>query len=107
MRPLIASERISSGRLLAAFFVGKGALMSILAYLLARFSEPSSYAGVGAILALAGWNLSDTILGQLAQALAAGCGLVALTLKERGLINGLGPVAVVAAGALLVACAAA
>src|SRR5258708_16483645 len=61
--------------------------MPILAYLLARFSEPSSYAGLGALLALVGWNLSDTIVGQLAQLLAAGCGLLALLLKERGLIR--------------------
>src|SRR5690349_1741015 len=61
--------------------------MPILAYLLARFSEPSSYAGIGALLALAGWNLSDTIVGQLSQLLAAGCGLLALCLKERGVIR--------------------
>ena len=80
--------------------------MPILAYLLARFSEPSSYAGLGAVLALLGWNLPDTILGQLAQALAAGCGLLALMLRERGLIKSLAPIAVVAAGALLAACSA-
>jgi hypothetical protein len=61
--------------------------MQILAYLLARFSEPSSYAGLGAILALAGWHLSDTTLGQVVQLLAAACGLLALGLKERGLIR--------------------
>ena len=61
--------------------------MQILAYLLARFGEPSSYAGLGALLALVGWNLSDTIAGQLAQLLAAGCALLALCLKERGLIR--------------------
>ena len=61
--------------------------MPILAYVLARLSEPSSYAGLGALLALVGWNLSDTIVGQLAQLLAAGCGLLALVLKERGLIR--------------------
>ena len=60
--------------------------MQILAYMLARFSEPSSYAGLGALLALVGWNLSDSILGQLIQLLAAGCALLALFLKERGLI---------------------
>jgi hypothetical protein len=58
--------------------------MQVLAYLLARFSEPSSYAGLGALLALAGWNLSDPALAQLAQGLAAGCGLVALCLNEGG-----------------------
>ena len=46
--------------------------MQILAYLLARFSEPSSYAGIGAVLALLGLHFSDTIIGQLAQFLAAG-----------------------------------
>ncbi len=60
--------------------------MRILAYLAARFSEPSSYAGLGALLALLGWNLSDPTLGQLVQLLAAGCALVALALKERGLL---------------------
>jgi hypothetical protein len=61
--------------------------MQILAYLLARFSEPSSYAGLGALLVLLGWNLSDPVFGQLAQLLAAGCALLALVLKERGIIR--------------------
>jgi hypothetical protein len=61
--------------------------MQILAYLLARFSEPSSYAGLGALLALLGWNLPNTTLGQIVQVLAGGCGLLALLLKERGLIG--------------------
>ena len=61
--------------------------MQIVAYLLARFSEPSSYAGLGALLALVGWNLSESIVGQLAELLAAGFGLLALLLKERGLIQ--------------------
>jgi uncharacterized protein YceK len=61
--------------------------MQIIAYLLARFSEPSSYAGLGALMALVGWNLSDSILGQLAQLLAGGCALLALLLKERGVIR--------------------
>lgn len=60
--------------------------MQILAYLLARFSEPSSYAGLSAGLALIGLNLPDPTLAALVQLLAAGCGLVALLLKERGLI---------------------
>ncbi len=60
--------------------------MQLLAYLLARLSEPSSYAGLGALLALAGWNLSDTALGVVVQFLAAGCALLALGLKERGLL---------------------
>lgn len=61
--------------------------MQMLAFVLARLSEPSSYAGLGAILALVGLNFSDSDLGQLAQFLAAGCGLAALLLKERGVIQ--------------------
>jgi hypothetical protein len=61
--------------------------MQILSYLLARFSEPSSYAGLGALMALTGWNLSDSIVGQLAQMFAAGCALLAVALKERGKIG--------------------
>ena len=48
--------------------------MQVLAFLLARLSEPSSYAGLGAILALAGLHFSDSDLGGVAQFLAAGCG---------------------------------
>jgi hypothetical protein len=78
--------------------------MQILAYLLARFSEPSSYAGLGAALALLGVHFSDTLAGQLAQFLAAGCALAALLLRERGVIPGLA-LAVGLAGALgLAAC---
>ena len=59
--------------------------MQMLVYLLARFSEPSSYAGLGAMLALLGWNLPETVLSQLIQGLAAACGLLALVLKDRNL----------------------
>src|SRR5262249_12893041 len=65
----------------------KGPLMQVLAFLLARFSEPSSYAGLGAMLALAGLHFSDSDLGQIAQFLAARCGLAALLLKERGILR--------------------
>jgi hypothetical protein len=77
----------------------KGGKMRMFAYLLARFSEPSSYAGLSAVLALAGVHFSDSDLGQLAQFLAAGCGLAALLLKERGLIQALA-LMVLAASAL-------
>ena len=60
--------------------------MRILTYLLTRFSEPSSYAGLGALLALLGWNLPDTVLGHLVQGLAAACALLALVLKDRGVV---------------------
>jgi hypothetical protein len=58
--------------------------MRTLGYLLARFSEPSSYAGLGALLALVGWHLPDSFLGPLAQLLAALCALLALAIRERG-----------------------
>jgi hypothetical protein len=73
--------------------------MQVLQFLLARFSEPSSYAGIGAILALAGVHFSDSDLGQIAQFLAAGCGLAALLLKERGIIQMIA-LAVLVGGAL-------
>jgi hypothetical protein len=76
--------------------------VQILAYVLARFSEPSSYAGLSAALALLGLYLSDPDLAALAQLLAAGCGLVALLLKERGLIAAL--VLVFAMAPVLSAC---
>ena len=63
--------------------------MQVVAFLLARFSEPSSYAGLGAVLALIGVHFSDSDLGQVAQFLAGGCGLAALLLKERGVIQAL------------------
>lgn len=68
------------------FSILKRVPMRILAYLLMRFSEPSSYAGLGAILALLGWHLPETVLGQLIQGLAATCALLALVLKDRGVV---------------------
>jgi hypothetical protein len=61
--------------------------MQILAYFLARFSEPSSYAGLGAVLALLGWNLPDPLLAEATQALAGCCALLAFVLKEHGLLH--------------------
>ena len=61
--------------------------MPMLSYLLARFSEPSSYAGIGALLALTGIHFSDSDIAPLTQFLGAGCGLAALLLKERGMIQ--------------------
>ena len=61
--------------------------MQLIAYFVARFSEPSSYAGLGAALALLGWNLSDSALGQVIQFCAAACGLLALFLKDRGVLK--------------------
>ena len=79
--------------------------MRFLAYLLARFSEPSSYAGLGAVLALLGVHFSDSLTGQIAQSLAALCALAALLLKERGIIKSLALIGILVAGATLAACA--
>jgi hypothetical protein len=78
--------------------------VQLFAYLLARFSEPSSYAGIGAVLALLGVHFSETDLGQLSQFLAAGCGLAALLLKERGIVSML--LVAILVGAALSACSA-
>jgi hypothetical protein len=83
----------------------KGPIVQILAFMLARLSEPSSYAGLGAILALVGVHFSNSDLGQIAQFLAAGCGLAALLLKERGVIQMIALAVLVAAA--LGACTAA
>jgi hypothetical protein len=79
--------------------------LRFLAYLLARFSEPSSYAGLGAVLALLGVHFSDSLTGQIAQSLAALCALAALLLKERGIIKSLALTGILVAGATLAACA--
>ena len=79
--------------------------LRFLAYLLARFSEPSSYAGLGAVLALLGVHFSDSLTGQIAQSLAALCALAALLLKERGIVKGLALIGILGAGATLAACA--
>jgi hypothetical protein len=79
--------------------------MRFLAYLLARFSEPSSYAGLGAVLALLGVHFSDSLTGQIAQSLAALCALAALLLKERGIVKSLALISILVAGATLAACA--
>lgn len=59
--------------------------MKTVSYLLARFSEPSSYAGLSAMLALTGLQVPDAMLAAIVNAAAAGCALVAVILKDRGL----------------------
>src|SRR5258708_25645637 len=61
--------------------------MPMFSYLFARFGAPSSYAGIAALLALAGIHFSDSDFGLLTQFLGAGCALAALLLKERGMIQ--------------------
>jgi hypothetical protein len=88
VKPGQGDEKLTSfAAALRGFFCRKDMTMQTISFVLARFSEPSSYAGLGALLALAGFHFSDSDLGQLAQFLAAGCGLAALLLKERGMIQ--------------------
>ena len=61
--------------------------MQIFAYLLARLSEPSSYAGLGAVLTLLGWNLPQPLLADITQAAAALCAIIAFLLKEQGVLH--------------------
>ena len=63
--------------------------MQVLGYLLARFSESSSYAGLAGVLALVGIHVTDGETAALVQVLAGLCGLVALFLKERGALKSL------------------
>ena len=57
--------------------------MQILAYLLARFSEPSSYAGLGAVLAACGVHVDDAVLQAGVQLLVAAGGLAAVLMPEK------------------------
>lgn len=47
-----------------------------------------------------GFSMSDSFVGQLAMFLAAGCGLLALFLKERGIIKSIAFIAVLGASVL-------
>ena len=53
------------------------------AYALQRAVE---LCGLGALLALLGWNVPDTVLGHSIQGLSAVCALLALLLKDRGVV---------------------
>ncbi|MGH7044921.1 MAG: hypothetical protein ACREE2_00855 [Stellaceae bacterium] len=57
--------------------------MNILAFVLARLKEPSSYAGAGALLAAAGVHVNNGVLQAAIQALVAFAGLVAMLLPEK------------------------
>lgn len=57
--------------------------MDTLKSLLAKFSQPSSWAGLGAILALFGFNVSGDTLGTIIQIGAGACGLIAIIVNEK------------------------
>jgi hypothetical protein len=57
--------------------------MNILVYLLARLKEPSTYAGVGGLLAAAGIHVNAPILQAAIQALVSIAGLLAMLVPEK------------------------
>ena len=58
--------------------------MTLIAFLLARLKEPSTYAGLGAILAAAGLHPSAALLSSAVNAAIALAGLAAVLLPESG-----------------------
>ena len=57
--------------------------MTLLEFVLDRLREPSTYAGLGAILAAAGVHVDDAVLQTSIQALVALAGLAAVLVSER------------------------
>jgi hypothetical protein len=58
--------------------------MTLLAFLVARLKEPSSYAGIGMLLAALGVKPSDTMLDAVVQLCVAAAGLIAVMMPEQG-----------------------
>jgi sulfite exporter TauE/SafE len=52
-------------------------------YIVDRLKEPSSYAGLGALLALVGVNLDGQLLQAIAGVAAALAGLASILIKEQ------------------------
>ena len=55
----------------------------LIAFLLARLREPSSYAGLGALLAAAGIHADQAIVQASIQVLVAVAGLIAVLMPEK------------------------
>ncbi len=55
-------------------------------YIVDRLKEPSSYAGLGALLALVGVNLDGQLLQAIAGVAAALAGLASIFIKEQGAV---------------------
>jgi hypothetical protein len=56
--------------------------VNLLAFVLARLREPSTYAGAGAVLAAAGIHVPDATLNAAVSAIVAIAGLAAVLLPE-------------------------
>lgn len=57
--------------------------MNLLSFIASRLKEPSSYAGLGAVLAAAGIHIDDSILQSAIQVLVSVAGLIAVLVPER------------------------
>lgn len=57
---------------------------TIFSYILHRFAEPSSYAGLAGLLLMAGVELSPEAYGWLVQTLAGFCAFVAFAVRDGG-----------------------
>jgi hypothetical protein len=57
--------------------------MNLVAFLLARLKEPSTYAGIGALLAATGIRADDVVVQAVVQALVSLAGLAAVLIPEK------------------------
>jgi uncharacterized membrane protein len=57
--------------------------MNAVAFLLARLKEPSTFAGLGALLAAAGIHANDAVVQAIVQALVSLAGLAAVLMPEK------------------------
>ncbi|HEV2097842.1 MAG TPA: hypothetical protein VGR45_02825 [Stellaceae bacterium] len=57
--------------------------MNLLWFIVARLKEPSSYAGLGAVLAAAGIHIDNSILNAAIQVIVSIAGLIAVLVPER------------------------
>lgn len=55
----------------------------MITFVLARLREPSSYAGLGALLAAAGIHADDAVVQATIQVLVAAAGLIAVLMPEK------------------------
>ena len=59
--------------------------MPLLKFVVARLREPSTYAGLGALLAAAGIHVNDMVVQAFIQVLVSVAGLVAVLMPEKAI----------------------
>jgi hypothetical protein len=57
--------------------------VTLLAFLVARLKEPSSYAGLAALLGAAGIHVDDSVVHAVIQVLVSAVGLLAVLMPEK------------------------